>query len=70
MWNVDMKVCIHIYYTCIHLVYHIKTCEAILMYIPSHDLYDLLPEFGSYALGTLKERGPITPSSIMTNNYE
>lgn len=54
----------------IHLVYYIKTCEAILMYIPSHDLYDLLPEFGSYAHGTLKEHGPITPSSIMTNNYE
>lgn len=38
--------------------------------IPSQELYELLPLYGSYAHGSKKELGPITLDSIYNNNFE
>lgn len=38
--------------------------------IPAKELYALLPEYGGYAHGTIKEQGKITEDSIKNNTYE
>jgi hypothetical protein len=41
--------------------------KAYCLKIPAKDMYDLLPEYGGYAHGTICEYGEITPESIEGN---
>ena len=44
--------------------------EAHIFKIPSENLYNLLPEYGGYAHGTMELQGEITNESIYNNEYE
>lgn len=54
----------------IFVTYSVSRDEEFWFKIPSADLYDLLPEFGGYAHGTLSSQGQITNKSIKENQFE
>jgi hypothetical protein len=41
-----------------------------VLFIPSNDLYSLLPEYGSYAHGTIEKNNAITADNIYNKGYE
>ena len=52
------------------LTYNMKDNKCLWFDIPSADLYELLPEYGGYAHGTLKVNGKIAPDNMFGNGYE
>jgi len=54
----------------IFVTYSVTKDEEFWLKVPSQELYELLPEFGGYAHGTVAAQGPITPASIVANKFE
>ena len=50
------------------VIYSVTKDEEFWLKVPSQELYELLPEFGGYAHGTVESQGPT--SSIMANEFE
>ena len=56
--------------TYLFLTYNMKDNKCLWFDIPSADVYELLPEYGGYAHGTLKVNGKITPGNLFGKGYE
>ncbi len=50
--------------------YDITTDTLDSLFLPSKDLYKLIPDYGNYAHGSIKALGEITTESVENNEYE